>query len=385
MKYTLLVLFLIVACYFIWTQTGRAMPEKRLGTIVQAQQIGQNADKGNLLGIQPWMETADYASQESFRNKLAGYFQDAQKRSWLVPNKTIVVLPEYLGTWLVAMNEKNSVYSAQTVTDALTTMVLTHPVDFLTNYITAPESVQNKTKYAVFAMKSKVMADAYQQTFSALASMYHVTIVAGSILLQNPGVTASTLTVNTGQLYNISVVFRPDGRVDSQLVKKVYLITDELPFICPARAADVPVFDTPVGKLGILVCADSWYPEAYKTLRQKGATLLAVPSYSAGQSIWSSTWQGYSGMTTPSDARASVGHITEGQAWLKYAMAGRATPEAGIEKGMNVFLRGNLWDLGSDGTTVSLNTQEKQPPVPITPVHPVTKRVDGASLTCLWL
>lgn len=56
MKYALIILASILFSYFIWTQTSRAIPPKELGVITQVQQIGQNAGKGNLLGIQPWMD-----------------------------------------------------------------------------------------------------------------------------------------------------------------------------------------------------------------------------------------------------------------------------------------------------------------------------------------
>lgn len=46
----------------------------------------------------------------------------------------------------------------------------------------------------------------------------------------------------------------------------------------------------------------------------------------------------------------------------------------GIAKGLNVFLRGKLWDLGSDGTTIILNDSTRTTPV-----------TSGAALTCLWL
>ena len=386
MKYGLIALIIIGSGYAIWTQTGHTLPDKLPHTVSSMQALGQNAGRGNLLGIQPWMETTDYASQEAFQYKLSGYFEEARKQGYLIPNKTIVILPEYLGTWLVAMNEKASVYSARTVTDALTTLVLTHPIAFLTNYLQAPESVQDKTKYAVFAIKSEAMSGAYQQTFSALAAHYKVTIVAGSILLRNPQVTAGNVTVTNGQLYNVAAVFHPDGKADAQLVRKVFPIADELPFVRPAKATDVPVFNTPVGRLGVLVCADSWNPSVYKTLKQKGATLLAVPSYSAGNGIWSTTWKGYSGTETPPGARTNVGYITEGRAWLLYAMAGRAWPEARIRNGLNVFLRGNLWDLGSDGTSIAVTGETKPYDTPRNPpVTAISPHKKGASLLCLWL
>lgn len=361
-----------------WLNTGpyRVNSSANQPTISRVDRINADAGRGNLLGIQPWMTPDDYRDGLRFRKKLHAYLQTAKDSGLIVPQKTIVVLPEYLGTWLVASDESNRVYTSKTVQDALTTMVMASPIAFWSAYRSTPDGVTDRTKYAVFAMKARPMAETYQLTFERLAAEFAVTIVAGSILLPDPSVRGGKLTVGSGPLYNVSAVFHPDGRLDPQLVRKVYPITDELPFVCPTHPADVPVFTTPVGKLGVLVCADSWNATVYKTLRQKGATLLAVPSFSAGDGIWKTTWRGYSGQKTPPDARADVGHITEGQAWLAHAMVGRATPEAGITKGVNVFLRGKLWDLGTDGTTLLLNNE---------PGPKTTQRVDGAALTCLWL
>ena len=368
---------LLSALYGWWTTTDRN-PYASLtdSLIASVNVVGSNRDRGNMLGIQPWMNPLDYSTESRFRDKIRGYLTAARERGLIVPGKTIVVLPEYLGAWLVAVDEKVSVYHAPTVQEALTTLVLSNPLSFIRARWNAPDTAQDKTKHTVFAMKGPQMAEIYTNTFTQLASQYQVTIVAGSILLPDPSVQNGKLIVGNGPLYNVSAVFHPDGRLDPQLVRKVYPIADELPFVCPTNPADVPVFDTPVGKLGVLVCADSWNSPVYKTLKQKGATLLAVPSYSAGDGVWKTIWRGYSGTKTPADARADVGRITEGQAWLAHAMAGRATPEAGIVKGLNVFLRGNLWDLGTDGTTIILNDKSGPKTAP---------RVNGAALTCLWL
>lgn len=344
--------------------------------IAHIERIGNRSERGNLLGIQPWMEPADYQNGLTFRQKLEGYLKTAQDSGLLVPGKTVAIFPEYIGTWLVAANEADRVYKAKTIQEGLTAITLTHLLRFWHVYRTIPDTVGNKTNYAIFAMKAQQMAQDYQLTFDMLAAQFNITIVAGSILLPEPTVEHGQLQVGNGPLYNVSAVFHSDGRLDPQLIRKVFPIADELPFVCPAKAADIPVFDVPIGRLGVLVCADSWHSAAYKTLKQKGATVLAVPSYSAGDTIWKTTWHGYSGTPTPADAQASVGKLTEGQAWLTYAMAGRATPEAGITKGMNVFLRGKLWDLGTDGTTIVVQDST---------TTKLTPAANDATLTCLWL
>lgn len=376
----IILLFVLAVRWSSWL-AGDAKVRSKTPTVESIERIGTNAGRGNLLGIQPWMEPGDYQNSGTFRDKLKVYLQTAKDSGLIVAQKTVVILPEYLGTWLVAINEPNRVYTAKTVEDALTAMVLASPIRFAKAYHDAPDSVGNKTKYAVFAMKGQAMADEYVLTFDQLAAQFEVTIVAGSILLPNPRIEGQHIVTGRGPLYNVSAVFHPDGRLDSQLVRKVFPIADELPFVCPSKPAEVPVFDTPVGRLGVLICADSWHSPVYQTLRQKGATLLAVPSFSAGDGVWQTQWWGYSGTPTPADARADVGKLTEGQAWLAHAMMGHATPEAGINTGLNVFLRGKLWDLGADGTTIVLDRKTGSKPV-----RPRQRTgVDGAALTCLWL
>jgi N-carbamoylputrescine amidase len=41
---------------------------------------------------------------------------------------------------------------------------------------------------------------------------------------------------------------------------------------------ELPVFDTPLGRIGLLICYDAWFPEAARTLALKGAQMLCVPS-----------------------------------------------------------------------------------------------------------
>ncbi len=79
--------------------------------------LGEDTGSGNLLGIQPYMTPADYASEERFHEKLDGYLRRGHEAGF-VGEKTVVVFPEYLGAWLVAIGEKESVRSARTVAEA---------------------------------------------------------------------------------------------------------------------------------------------------------------------------------------------------------------------------------------------------------------------------
>jgi hypothetical protein len=333
---------------------------------------GTNGHRGNLLGIQPFMVPHDYASEETFYAKMDGYLGVALGRGWL-DERTIVVLPEHVGTWLVAAGERARIYQASSVAVAMQTLVLSHPLSFAS--VLSFAKAKDVVKYGLFRMKAACMAETYQRVFSGLARTHAVTIVAGSIVLLSPEVSRGKLVIGDGELYNVSVVYGPDGSAHRDLVRKAFPIGAELPFTAPASVADLPVCDTPAGRLGVLICADSWYPPAYEVMTAKQADLVAVPSYLAPDGIWEQRWRGYDGAPAPADVDArDVAGITEGAAWLKYALAGRLAG-VGITHGINVFLRGKLWDLGSDGHTIVVRGR--------TVVE--AKHVAGAAIVNSWL
>lgn len=77
---------------------------------------------------------------------------------------------------------------------------------------------------------------------------------------------------------------------------------------------------------------------------------------------------------TPADAKESIGKLTLVEAWVKHAMGERIKNEAGVKKGINVFLQGNIWDLDADGSTIILDDSAK-----------ATQYIGKAALVNLWL
>ncbi len=373
-KMILLILLVLVGVYLIWSSINKSTSLQPKLKIDEVESYGDSTEKGNILGVQAFMTPVDYASEANFKQKIEFYLIEAQKNKLLISEKTVVVFPEYIGTFLVAANEKESLYQAQTLEEGLQTMVLTNIGKFTKTFVSAPDDVKDKVKYAAFAMKATKMAKIYQKVFSELAQKYAVTIVPGSILLPNPSVEGGILKTNGGLLYNTSMVFDSKGKLNSNLIKKAFPTADELSFVCPAKPEEIPVFDTSIGRMGVLVCADAWFSESYKVLKQKGVDFVVTPSYSNGYGNWNKKWIGYSGAETPADAKGSIGKLTLGEAWVKHAMAERAKNEAGVRKGINVFLQGNIWDLGADGSTIILNDSAK-----------ATQHIGKAALVNLWL
>lgn len=74
-------------------------------------------------------------------------------------------------------------------------------------------------------------------------------------------------------LFNSAVLVGPGvvGRY-----RKTHLWNGEKRLYEPGR--DLPVFDTPFGRIGLLICYDVWFPEAARVLAMRGARIICVPS-----------------------------------------------------------------------------------------------------------
>lgn len=371
--FAVLVVILLLGAYAVWCRTDRGSIglDKNLH-IKDVSEYGKNSGKGNILAIQTYVQVSDYSHPLNFASKVERYLDQACDRR-LLNRKTIVVFPEYIGTWLAVAGEKRGRYYPITIRGAVGLMIASNPVSFARDLSSATAS--DKVRDALFHMKAEKMASAYHSTFSALAREFGVTIVAGSIILPSPKIVDGRLEIGDGPLYNVCAVYGPDGRALG-LVTKAFPTEDEQKFISAGKVEDLSVFDTPAGKLGVLICADAWFPEAYEVMKRKGASIIVSPSYGVGNAeVLKRTWSGYSGWDNPKDVDPKdPGKLTEEQAGMKYALPGRL-PKSGIANGMTVCLRGRLWDLGSHGTTMVVRKGK----VSIAPT------VDGAALVSLWL
>ena len=74
-------------------------------------------------------------------------------------------------------------------------------------------------------------------------------------------------------LFNSAVLLGPGV---AERYRKTHLWDGEKRLYEPGR--DLPVFDTPFGKMGLLVCYDAWFPEAARTLALRGAQVICIPS-----------------------------------------------------------------------------------------------------------
>jgi predicted amidohydrolase len=76
-------------------------------------------------------------------------------------------------------------------------------------------------------------------------------------------------------LYNSSALIGPPGLIG--IYRKIHLYYRENLFFKPGNLG-FPVYDTPLGKFGMMICFDWYFPESARTLVSRGAQLIAHPA-----------------------------------------------------------------------------------------------------------
>jgi len=107
------------------------------------------------------------------------------------------------------------------------------------------------------------------QLLSTAAKKHKITLVS-SLFEKRAG----------GLYHNTAVVFGPNGKILGTY-RKMHIPDDpgfnEKFYFTPGDTGFQPI-DTPVGRLGILVCWDQWYPEAARLMALRGAQILIYPT-----------------------------------------------------------------------------------------------------------
>lgn len=74
-----------------------------------------------------------------------------------------------------------------------------------------------------------------------------------------------------GILYNSQLLIGPDGKVIGRY-DKVHLFDTEKRWFTPGKS--FPVYETALGKIGLFICYDTFFPECARSLAVKGAEIL---------------------------------------------------------------------------------------------------------------
>ena len=78
------------------------------------------------------------------------------------------------------------------------------------------------------------------------------------------------------QVYNAAILLGPEGQIVGRYRKTHMAAVESRWYV---RGAEFPVFDTPLGRLGIMICYDRQFPEPARLLALQGAEVILNPSW----------------------------------------------------------------------------------------------------------
>ena len=122
------------------------------------------------------------------------------------------------------------------------------------------------------------------QKFSELAITYNINIITGSMP-----------ELKDGLLYNVGYICKRDGTTDRY--EKLHVTPDESKVWGMQGGNELRTFDTDCGKIGVLICYDSEFPELSRILAEEGMDILFIP-------FLTDTQNGYSRVRHCAQARA---------------------------------------------------------------------------------
>lgn len=142
------------------------------------------------------------------------------------------------------------------------------------NHLTEPEAIRELAKHT----------DNIIRKFSELSISYNINIITGSMP-----------EIKNNQLYNAGYLCKRDGTIER--FEKLHVTPDEMKVWGMQGGTQLKSFDTDCGKIGILICYDSEFPELSRLLADEGMDILFIP-------FLTDTQNGYSRVRNCAMARA---------------------------------------------------------------------------------
>lgn len=279
-----------------------------------------------LVAVQMTLDLADYWTEEAFEAKIRGQME-AVAAATDPDLPTLVVFPEDVGLMLVVQGMEERLAGIDSIEEAIGTAVRSQLLPLAWTRLIRWKSWVP----ALLLRKNQAMAETYFTVFSNMAAEYGVYLVAGSAVLPPYLIEDGTVQWQRGPqrhvVHNSSYLFGPDGQVIGRQdkVDLIALETEEALSLTPGSVADLQVFDTPLGKIGIAICLDAFSDEIAAHLTDLGAQILVQPS--ANPAAWDD-WQQEDWLRSSQLMVAGHGH---------YAYA------------INPMMNGPLWDVAFYG------------------------------------
>ena len=152
-------------------------------------------------------------------------------------------------------------------------------------FFNAPLMAENNhmSEYEAIRELAKHTANIVQK-FSELAISYNINVITGSMP-----------EIRDDLLYNVGYLCRRDGTMERY--EKLHVTPDEAKVWGMQGGNQLKAFDTDCGKIGILICYDSEFPELSRLLADEGMDILFIP-------FLTDTQNGYSRVRNCAQARA---------------------------------------------------------------------------------
>lgn len=150
--------------------------------------------------------------------------------------------------------------------------VIVTPEGILEGYvIEEANGIKDVTEKNKVIEKFKILAEPingpYIQKACNLANELNIFFVLGFLESRN------------AKLYNTAILIDPEGDIIGRYSKTHFAEGYEIKPEVYTPGNEYPVFDTPFGKVGIIICYDRQLPEPARIMALKGAQILFVPAY----------------------------------------------------------------------------------------------------------
>lgn len=122
------------------------------------------------------------------------------------------------------------------------------------NHLSEPAAIRELAKHT----------EAIVEQFTKLSISYNINIISGSMP-----------EIIDGRLYNVGYLCKRDGT--RERYEKLHVTPDEAKVWGLQGGSQLKTFDTDCGKIGILICYDSEFPELSRILADDGMDILFVP------------------------------------------------------------------------------------------------------------
>ncbi|HOJ45848.1 MAG: carbon-nitrogen hydrolase family protein [Bacillota bacterium] len=214
------------------------------------------------LAVVQWkLSMEDYSSVEAFAEKLGATMEEIRTKS---RENLLVAFPEDLVTFGIFTELKAAGIEEDSIQEALKKYVKKKFVRLL------PHRVKMGTWLGAVFESSKKLMEEYFEVFREAAEKHNAYVISGS-----------GLVADGKDVFNESRGFGPgDAKIIQRKVNLIELEGEKGLGLTPASLAQVGLWSTELGRIGIAICYDGFFAEIREKL--DGADIIVQPSANPG-------------------------------------------------------------------------------------------------------